>query len=436
MHRGTRILLLAIVFGALVTAQLPAQRPRPISYAAFLTWVNGGDGVPPAHDTTELLSRMPAEFRASFTLVYNTRSPHHASVDPLHPRVILFSPNGELLLAMTGDPEKPAFDIVEAIHFDRKAAAFNTSKFVLPAAVERDPRLNDATQTNGELNRSECTACHGRDPRPIFDGYGLWPGFYGSRADTLSLNPEEKRNYLRFMNAVKAEPRSPYRWLGWPQSRATGPYLDRPALPGQTPPLEFLPNTRLGIALTRLNRQRIFRSIRSAAGYGNVKHELAAGLIGCAPMPLPKGLEKQVDRWLQQENTARLTRGSVDSKAANSSQFFLQELHPPVRRNLAELVYIADRLGVDRNQWSMAFESGSLAFYDGILNGDDSLYVKADIAIEMLRDIARDNAEIARLLFTYNLSLSGGEVFDSRLDRQGGSKNRTLCELLSQKRVK
>src|SRR6185295_7667372 len=95
----------------------------------------------------------------------------------------------------------------------------------------RDPRLRETARTNGELNRSECATCHGKDPRPIFDGYGLWPGFYGSRADTLSLNPEERENYVEFLAAQRNAPRAPYRLLEWSGSRETGPYRDLPTAP-------------------------------------------------------------------------------------------------------------------------------------------------------------------------------------------------------------
>jgi hypothetical protein len=312
--------------------------------------------------------------------------------------VILFSPKGDLLVALSGDPGKPDFDIVEAIHFDPKTASFATSKFVLPAATERDPRLKDAARTNGEFNRGECTTCHGKDPRPIFDGYGLWPGFYGSRADTLSLHPAERRNYVAFLAAGSKSAQAPYRWLERPGAGETRPYLDLPAFPGQNPSLEYLPNTRLGIALTELNRQRIFRQIRSSPRYESLKYALTSGLLGCEPIPLSRRREKQVTQLLESENKARLKRGGIAARAEGSELFFLQELQAPLRRAVAEIVYVADVLEVDRTQWSMAFESGSLAFYDGVLNGSEQLYVKRDFLSEMLDDLARDDRRTAEAL--------------------------------------
>ncbi len=91
----------------------------------------------------QLLPLLPAEMRANFTFVYQSRSPERV-VDPLHPRVALFSRDARLLLAFTGDPQGPSRDVLDVIHFSDEARAFELERFVLPAAARRSAELAKA----------------------------------------------------------------------------------------------------------------------------------------------------------------------------------------------------------------------------------------------------------------------------------------------------
>jgi hypothetical protein len=69
-------------------------------------------------------------------------------------------------------------------------------------------------------------------------------------------------------------------------------------------------------------------------------------------------------------------------------------------RELAEIDSVAKRAGVDRSDWSMALEPGSLAFFDGVLSGisdGGSYYLKEDLIFELLSH-ARSRAGVSKVL--------------------------------------
>ena len=135
----------------------------------------------PVDSVAELVPLLPDELRKNFTLVYDSRSPFKASITPQLPRVILFTDDGRLVLTFIGDDQAPGADLLETMSFDDEQAKFVLNAYLLPAAERRAWRPSAAD--------AKCERCHGADPRPIFDSYPLWPGFYGSVQDTFPARP-------------------------------------------------------------------------------------------------------------------------------------------------------------------------------------------------------------------------------------------------------
>jgi hypothetical protein len=85
----------------------------------------------------------------------------------------------------------------------------------------------------------------------------------------------------------------------------------------------------------------------------------------------------------------------------------MQEL--PFVREPAEIDWVAKRARVDRSDWSMAMEPGSLAFFDGILRGvseGKSYYLKEDLIFEILSHL-RDREPTFRKYFRAGERLRG-----------------------------
>jgi hypothetical protein len=88
-------------------------------------------------------------------------------------------------------------------------------------------------------------------------------------------------------------------------------------------------------------------------------------------------------------------------------------------RELAEIDWVAKRAGVDRSDWSMAMEPGSLAFFDGILSGISagrSYYLKEDLIFELMSHL-RDRDPAFRNYFKWqNVFVDLGYPFGHRVD--------------------
>jgi cytochrome c553 len=339
---------------------------------------NPGTGAP-VDSVDELLPLLERDLRDNFTLVYATRSPQR-DVDPLHPRAVLYRPDGRLVVAFTGDPAGASRDVLDVMHFSDTTRAFELERFVLPAAARRDPALAALARGNGEANPSECRRCHGADPRPIFESYFVWPGFYGSIRDRLLAGSAELATYRAFL-AAKDAPTSIYRWLRFAPGSQVSPYAFEPTA---SEAVEFAPNMRLGMALTELNRKRIARTLEASPVFPIYRDKLLTALLGCAAMPVGGAARARVRAAVDAENAAKLDRAGVTDPALRGG-LRMAELNSVA--NLADLDYLARVLDVSRADWSMALETGAWSLFDGILSGmvgKRDFYFKEDVLLELL----------------------------------------------------
>lgn len=128
-----------------------------------------------------LLKVLPRSFLGSYNLVYRGRGLIGAT--PAYPSVILSSIDGNILLAFGGHPSLPGYQNLDFIEkrsnperFELRAIEFGGGKAKISAA-----------------NPKQCTQCHGARPKPLFDGWFMWPGVYGSEQDAMF--PKEKELY-------------------------------------------------------------------------------------------------------------------------------------------------------------------------------------------------------------------------------------------------
>jgi hypothetical protein len=382
----------------------------------------------PVDSIAELVPLLPRELRSNFTFVYDSRSPFRASISPEFPRAVLFTDDARLVLTFTGDPVKPGFDLLETLSFDDHEEAFTPHSYLLPAAAGRSwrPTPEDA----------DCARCHGPDARPIFDSYPLWPGFYGSVLDAFPrdrLGVAELAKYQAFLHgAAKSEP---YRSVLFPRGSATSPYLDpRLYAPGtvqlEAATMPFLPNTRLGMALTELNRARIYRKLAASEEFRKNERRALAALLECRGADAPKDEDlRTIEAQLKRENEARLQRLGWRSDEPRPDIDNMEELK--FTRELAEIVGVAARAGIDHSDWSMALEPGSMAFFDGILSGmhrGKSYYLKEDLIYEMLSHLSQ-REPVLRSAFEADWDFAElGYPFGDRVDL---AKAVRACSLLS-----
>ena len=411
-HLGRRQTAFALLAAALAIAS-PSRAHAVFDFDQLRALINGQAPHPaPVESAEQLLDQLPDALLSNFTFVHFSRTTHgyaaspraDASVTPLFPRVLLFTPDARLIVALTGDPRKPDYDVVETLNFVDAEARFHLNKFVLPAAIARRPGKLSAT-LNGQADPFECTRCHGKDPRALFDSYDLWPGFYGSRSDAIGADPFERENYPKFLAAQKNAKSGIYRKLHWPTTTATPPYDEEPTPLERPEQAATRPNTRLGMALTELNRARLGRIIRAAPRYGELRLPLLAGLVGCQKLPIDAAVYKQVAERVETYDRAKLKRAGFASPTDAPATLRMQERTADMNRNLTEIFYVAEVLGLQRTEWSLAFEPGAPAFFDGILSGTNNsrrnFYLKEDFVLEILTEMAARDPAFAPYFETY-----------------------------------
>lgn len=423
---GSRLLLIAL-FG--VALGDPRVDP-PAGYADVVALIERSPRTGrPVQSVDELLPLLPRELRASFTLVHHSRSPGgggpeaERAFSPAHPRLILSSRDARLLLALSGRPDRPGGDVVEALRFEPSRRAFVLSRFVLPQAVARDPKLAAEAAGNGDDNPAACLHCHGDDPRPIFDSYPLWPGFYGSRHDSFVEGSPELLAYRAFL-ASPARTRGIYRHLVWPPGTSTPPYLDPgarhpEAMTASPDTLAFSPNARLGMALADLNARRIQRRLEASPRYPVLRDALLAGLLGCAPLPVSAAELKATRVALEGEDRDRQLRlrwsdTGPTLATAPPATARIEELK--LLRSAAEVRYVARALAIRADDWSLAFDDGALAGFDGVLvpPGERPAYLTEGLIRGMLSEAAAHDPALAR--FTAIEPAFAGEAVADRLD--------------------
>jgi len=370
----------------------------------------------PVDSISELVPLLPRELRSNFTFVYESRSPFRAGISPEYPRVILFTSDARLVLTFIGDERQPGFDLLETMSFDDDNAKFELHAYLLPAA-ERKPWRPSSEE-------AKCARCHGADPRPIFDSYPLWPGYYGSVQDTFPndrIGKKERMNYTGFMNS--AAKTGVYEHLIYPAGSPVSPFLDPRFFHDDTIELDprlfpYMPNARLGIALTELNRKRIYRKLAAGPRFEANEKELLAKLLQCRAGDRPDRQDVlAIEQQLRTENSLRLKRLGLLPGDPYKSRNDMPELL--FARQLAEIDWVAKRAGIDRSDWSMALEPSSLSFFDGILGGvshGKSYYLKEDLIFELLSHLREREPAFGQYFVTGYVFEPLGYPFGLRLD--------------------
>jgi hypothetical protein len=88
-------------------------------------------------------------------------------------------------------------------------------------------------------------------------------------------------------------------------------------------------------------------------------------------------------------------------------------------RELAEIDWVAKQARVDRSDWSMAMEPGSLAFFDGILSGisdGKSYYLKEDLIFEIMLHLRDREPAFGKYFAWRNVFEDYGYTFGARID--------------------
>lgn len=402
-------------------------------------------------DIDSLLPLLPADYRSSFTLVYNSFSPEagdpkNPAINEMHPRTILFGNDGKLILAFTGDPLMPFYDRLQIIQYRDKSASFELNELHFDpsgAVTENDTApLTEGRAKHYQVPES-CAKCHGDDPRPNWDSYNFWPGVYGSIDDRVIMHRTpmetlEAARYGRFKKSMADRGR--YAMLKWSPIDETNtacistPELDYNSSPYRchTPSngIRGRPNFRLSMLLLRLNAKRAFRLMKSSPLYARFKYRLAATLLAqatddsknCLALPQDDERKRRADAIMEHTAREKIARGDPD------------HVHKPMPRrydgdpkdypfsggdstDFQRLLYVADTLKIPFQVFSTSFDRDSASIFDGITTTADLLEE------EILMDLSKEIPGMAPFLKI-------GKVADADGYFTEGSLNQTYADAI------
>ena len=147
------------------------------SFSIFLDILKSGSTKSVEDFLSTWKTRDPLLFRY-YLLAYRSRSLQEAT--PENPRVVLFHPTADFAAAFNGHPSQKGFQQIELYRFNYQQNKFEF--YELSFLENQKPSLSEA-------NPRKCLDCHQSlsrtdvDPRPNWEPYFMWPGFYGSAGD-------------------------------------------------------------------------------------------------------------------------------------------------------------------------------------------------------------------------------------------------------------
>lgn len=228
----------------------------------------------------QLLPLLPEVMRKNPVLAYNSHALNLHLISPLTPRVILFNEDASLILAFTKNPGESTIqagkDSLEVIAFNNRTAKYELQDIVF------DGNKIPFVHTQPETNPALCLKCHGQNPRPIFQDYNAWAGFYGSFSQNgvSAKGTAEYENLKKFLAAKSEMPR--YKEIDTSHfkegeigiSSASSQYL-------------FAPVTAFGMGLQKNMEYRLAKKVLSHPMYPKLKNFIAylgSDLSTCAPI--------------------------------------------------------------------------------------------------------------------------------------------------------
>lgn len=204
------------------------------------------------------LSDSHPKYLSKHALAYDSLSLHGSSFE--NPRAVVFGREGGLILTFNGSPEQKAYEALELVSYDAQKG-YSFRELVFRGDQKLIARANGATEgarkaggaaaadeapeevlpnvSFSKPNPGKCLQCHGANPRPNWQPYFIWPGFYGSDDDRLfQFHPagasigrmavlsagggadddRERRGFEKYLRAMPEHPR--YRFLGMPRGNA------------------------------------------------------------------------------------------------------------------------------------------------------------------------------------------------------------------------
>lgn len=306
----------------------------------------------------DVLPQLPVALRQSFALVHSSGSNQTSSWE--RPRILLVSADGKLSLGISGDPQGGGHPVLEAIQFNDRSHRFEFHSIELPGG-----KAAHFTENN-----PACNACHGGFLHPNWKPYPGWDGLYGaihahSGMLRKSLSSPEAREWLQFLKGAASQDR--YRFL---------PGLEEAVAKGDASYLRTLTqrNTDITNSYSQLNAERILGSLTEHPEFERYRPALVQVALDKPFLPVLPARSEDDERVLAELHERSLS--SVDEFLHKADARLEQETGLGVHRlgpnrqdmdRIAGFRFIAGKMGLETQDWSLARKPGSYVFADGDL---------------------------------------------------------------------
>lgn len=151
------------------------------------------------------LAALPETMRKQMIMMTESRSFQVSSAKS--PRVLLKSPNSQLVLSFNSDPSHRGYDRIEVMSWNEKIQKFDFIDLQFPEDQKAVPGFvsipSISQKTVVSKNPTTCLKCHSEPAKPNWDPYNFWAGQTPFNRDTLSANSPENEIYANILTRIK-----------------------------------------------------------------------------------------------------------------------------------------------------------------------------------------------------------------------------------------
>lgn len=152
--------------------------------------------------------------KLNFVVIGESESLQASSVKDgkIYPRIMLKSPNSELMVTFNTDPKAKGYNTIEMMRWNGKQGRYEFQELNFGEGGDK-PHV--------DASGAKCLECHkSPDPRPNWDTYRAWAGVVPSRDDMMEMHGENRqfdkskgmqpdaKAYLNFLDQVVADKES------------------------------------------------------------------------------------------------------------------------------------------------------------------------------------------------------------------------------------
>jgi ankyrin repeat protein len=358
-----------------------------------------------ANSVDQVVPLLSTQHLSNYLLSYHPRGFQQG--DLTHPRVITLGKGGRQIISFNGGGSFTGADSIETIDFNTDGS----SQFEL-----HDIQFGNGAPQFSEKNPASCIACHGTNPRPMWDTWYLWPGFYQS--EQAAMYPKEREFFAQYVAETQSTGRYKNLLPISDSSYHTTIALDNGGVSAE--------NLRADTEFQDLNSERILNDIASNGLLWPYRYAIL-GAFSCndpiedyIPDSMHSMFPQSFATLLQdtqakdfQEFTGRVQRQladlGIDYPQGAYSQDFLQGLQTTGQSyqndRVSRLRYILENLKQSMD-WSMIFSPG------------DDTYVLPEmyrVEIKLWRRLLSDSREDADALAMFEQQSGTLSAFESSI---------------------